>query len=174
MLNDMWSVEVGIDNPDQDSDFHGPFNGWEADEFVKEVTEVWAAQPPEAFTYGRPFVVRRKLLSDSNHPFYSRAARAAANWYADEESLDSHSKYQMFSPEGNAAVHELVLHVQDKMKNGTLTPRTVIRYTEDLRDEVGDKYPEITDTEPRNAIWDQLDTTCDELGWKEIEELKQL
>jgi hypothetical protein len=77
------------DTPEKDAAgqaVHGVFTWDEAAEFQRDVEDVWSKQDPKTFIYGAPYAsIERVLADDQPHPFYSRAARAAANWYNDEE-----------------------------------------------------------------------------------------
>lgn len=84
-----WAVEVGAnsftDDDEQESDLHGPFTMEEAIAFRDEVREVWDKQDQAHFVHGEPYAIVRKLVH-TTHPFYSRAALAASNWYEDPEA----------------------------------------------------------------------------------------
>jgi hypothetical protein len=82
-----WVVLVGAAHEEdtEEYDVHGPFTIKEADLFAQEVKDVWEQHADDEFTYGTPWVDVRAVLPDPGHPFYSRAAKAAANWYTDKE-----------------------------------------------------------------------------------------
>lgn len=75
--------------------------------------------------------------------------------------------YEMYTTSGDAAVEAAVAHIQELAKDHTAVwNRDTLRTAaQPLIREVAAKYPEVTDTEPRNHIAAALDAICEANGW---------
>jgi len=96
------------------------------------------------------------------------------DWQADEDKpvlpIDPWQHYQMYTPEGNEAVGQMVQRViADSQRLNCQRPAVIDAMRNGIR-EVGKVHPEVRDTEPRGAIYDALDRYFDVQGWDRIED----
>lgn len=87
----------------------------------------------------------------------------------DVPSEDPNRDYQMFTPEGNKAVANMVVQVASFMRGGTVTRLQLPDALRAAMDVVAETYPEIFDTEPRGEISHRISVVCDQLGWKGVD-----
>ena len=99
------------------------------------------------------------------------------DWKAEEdkpeppaEDVDPARRFQMYTPEGNAAVRDMVERViADAQFLGTPRAAVIDAMRNGMR-EVAKTHPEVRDTEPRGAIYDALDAYFDTEGWVHVED----
>ena len=81
-------------------------------------------------------------------------------------NLDPNSKWQMYSPAGNAAVAQMVAGLVGRIDAGEVGPFGIAGVTRDAMNALAKTHAEVWDTEPRGAIYDAIDAAADRAGYK--------
>lgn len=80
-----------------------------------------------------------------------------------------HYRFQMYSRAGNDALASAIASVIEQIQAGYLTRRQLPTVLRRVRDNVAsDGYEEVHDTEPEEAIVDEINHECERQGWQPI------
>jgi hypothetical protein len=77
-------------------------------------------------------------------------------------------EYEMYSEEGSETCRKMVESLGDRMRKGLVTRTMLDDVLQGVIQAIANKFPEVTDTEPRMQIRDKVNEICDELGWRKL------